>query len=361
MKKRYILPITLILLISLVIGAYGSYAWFTSKAESSSDNITTGSLVVGIGKNSYWWDVNDKSTLPIIININPGDEITTPLIIENQGSLNLSYKVKTNIGQLNNYDSIKNKIMVDVTNADSGILLFSGKLGDISSSLNKDDTAVNGFIKASHNQTLNFKFYWPSSNEDNKYQSKAVKVSFDIYAIQFIKPTVDGDSKITISDGRFAEYGYSKFAQVDDKANGTNSYIYVTDDADNMYVLLKGYPSGYTANLYFGNTSHLFSATASSRSDGTYQCNLLYNGGPLNDGSASAIAAAADDPSNPVNPSNPLGSIRFEFRISKSFLAAQELINENSTDIKVQTTKGTNNRGQMVNITNEFQKYVFKN
>lgn len=365
MKKKSTLIIILVLVVSLITGISGSYAWFTSSALSTNNTITSGTLKVAINKSNFWWDTNDKSTAPITINLNPGDEVITPLIVENQGNLNLSYKVKTIISKVNSDDSIKNKIMVDVTNMDNGILLFSGKLGDISSSLNKDDTAVNGFIKASsdpskyQDQTLNFRFYWPSSNEDNNYQSKAVKLSFNIYAIQFIKPTVDGDSKINISGSRFAEYGYSKFAQVDDKTNGTNSYIYVTDDPDNIYVLLKGYPSGYMAKLYFGDISHVFSAVASSRSDYTYQCNLLYNGTSISNNIA--IVAASDDPDYVINPNNPLGSIRFEFKISKSFLAEQGLVNGNSIYIKVQTTKGSNNNGQWVNVTNDFQKYVFKN
>jgi predicted ribosomally synthesized peptide with SipW-like signal peptide len=96
MNKKALL--SLVMVGTLTLGVVGSYAWFTSKAESKDNNFRTGKLTVGVTSNKN--TVGDSQVIALSSVAQPGDIITAgangqsgPAVIDivNNGDFNLAY------------------------------------------------------------------------------------------------------------------------------------------------------------------------------------------------------------------------------------------------------------------------------
>lgn len=89
---------------TLMVGAVGSYAWFSDKAEVDSGiKLTMGTLDVDVKEISDGWDIVDETSEIInkkstkhFKNVRPGDSFQREFVIANSGTLKQKVSVKLN-------------------------------------------------------------------------------------------------------------------------------------------------------------------------------------------------------------------------------------------------------------------------
>ena len=101
MKKKLL---GMLLAGTLMVGAVGSYAWFSDKAEVDSGiKLTMGTLDVDVKEISDGWDIVDETSEIInkkstkhFKNVRPGDSFQREFVIANSGTLKQKVSVKLN-------------------------------------------------------------------------------------------------------------------------------------------------------------------------------------------------------------------------------------------------------------------------
>ena len=101
MKKKLL---GMLLAGTLMVGAVGSYAWFSDKAEVDSGiKLTMGTLDVDVKEISDGWDIVDETSEIInkkstkhFKNVRPGDSFQREFVIANSGTLKQTVSVKLN-------------------------------------------------------------------------------------------------------------------------------------------------------------------------------------------------------------------------------------------------------------------------
>lgn len=106
MKKKVI---GMLLAGTLMVGAVGSYAWFTDQAKVNGDiKLTMGTLDVKVIDSERGWTVEDetseilnKDNRTAFKNVRPGDTFARDFLIQNVGTLKQNVTVKINPDLLN--------------------------------------------------------------------------------------------------------------------------------------------------------------------------------------------------------------------------------------------------------------------
>lgn len=106
MKKKLL---GMLLAGSLMVGAVGSYAWFTDRASVNGDiRLTMGTLDVKVDADDKEWtvvdpesEILDKTPGKKFVNVRPGDSFKRELVVSNNGTLEQIVKVKINPDLLN--------------------------------------------------------------------------------------------------------------------------------------------------------------------------------------------------------------------------------------------------------------------
>ena len=101
MKKKLL---GMLLAGTLMVGAVGSYAWFSDKAEVDSGiKLTMGTLDVDVKEISDGWNIVDETSEIInkkstkhFKNVRPGDSVQRDFVIANSGTLKQKVSVKLN-------------------------------------------------------------------------------------------------------------------------------------------------------------------------------------------------------------------------------------------------------------------------
>ena len=101
MKKKLL---SMLLAGTLMVGAVGSYAWFSDKAEVDSGiKLTMGTLDVDVKEISDGWEIVDETSEIInkkstkhFKNVRPGDSFQREFVIANSGTLKQKVSVKLN-------------------------------------------------------------------------------------------------------------------------------------------------------------------------------------------------------------------------------------------------------------------------
>lgn len=101
MKKKLL---GMLLAGTLMVGAVGSYAWFSDKAEVDSGiKLTMGTLDVDVKEISDGWNIVDETSEIInkkstkhFKNVRPGDSFQREFVIANSGTLKQKVSVKLN-------------------------------------------------------------------------------------------------------------------------------------------------------------------------------------------------------------------------------------------------------------------------
>lgn len=116
MKKKVI---GMLLAGTLMVGAVGSYAWFTDRATVNGDiKLTMGTLDVKVEYNEREWtvvdpesEILDKAPGRDFVNVRPGDSFKRELIVSNNGTLQQDVTVRINPDLLNH--EIKPGVTID--------------------------------------------------------------------------------------------------------------------------------------------------------------------------------------------------------------------------------------------------------
>lgn len=116
MKKKVL---GMLLAGTLMVGAVGSYAWFTDQAKVNGDvKLTMGTLDVKVIDANRGWTVDDetseilnKDNKKAFKNVRPGDTFSREFLVQNVGTLNQNVTVKLN-PELLDYE-IKDGITID--------------------------------------------------------------------------------------------------------------------------------------------------------------------------------------------------------------------------------------------------------
>lgn len=124
MKKKLV---GILLAGALMVGAVGSYAWFTDRATLNGDiKLTMGTLDVEVDADEGEWSVVDPTSEILnkepgrkFVNVRPGDSFKRELIISNNGTLEQIVKVKINP------DILKHEIKPGVTIDDAFNITFT--------------------------------------------------------------------------------------------------------------------------------------------------------------------------------------------------------------------------------------------
>lgn len=101
MKKKVV---GMLLAGALMVGAVGSYAWFTDRATVNGDiKLTMGTLDVKVEYNEREWtvvdpesEILDKAPGRDFVNVRPGDSFKRELIVSNNGTLEQNVTVQIN-------------------------------------------------------------------------------------------------------------------------------------------------------------------------------------------------------------------------------------------------------------------------
>ena len=116
MKKKVV---GMLLAGALMVGAVGSYAWFTDRETVNGDiKLTMGTLDVKVDYNEREWSVVDPDSEILdkepgrkFVNVRPGDSFKRELLISNNGTLEQNVTVKINPDLLNH--EIKPGVTID--------------------------------------------------------------------------------------------------------------------------------------------------------------------------------------------------------------------------------------------------------
>ncbi|EGS5728299.1 TasA family protein [Clostridium perfringens] len=176
MKKKLL---GMLLAGTLMVGAVGSYAWFTDRDTVNGDiKLTMGTLDVKVDFNEREWSVVDPESEILdkepgrkFVNVRPGDSFKRELLISNNGTLEQNVTIKINEDLLNY--QIKPGVTIDdmfnltFTTGESPYSL--GKTED-SFKLDSVETAVENSIggyTSSRKVTLNLEVDPKTGNELN--------------------------------------------------------------------------------------------------------------------------------------------------------------------------------------------------
>jgi predicted ribosomally synthesized peptide with SipW-like signal peptide len=164
-------------------------ALFTSTATVDSNTFTTGTVVL---------NTNPTATLVTFSNMAPGDQVTAPITVTNNGTLQLRYavtSVATNADNKNLRSQLVLTVKSGVTDCsnngfgNSGTQLYSGVLGSDSPGTNIIGNPAQGeqtgdrTLNASSSETLCFNVTLPLST-GNAYQNATTTATFTFYAEQ---------------------------------------------------------------------------------------------------------------------------------------------------------------------------------
>ncbi|MBI3537563.1 MAG: hypothetical protein HY070_08415 [Chloroflexi bacterium] len=175
-----------LLLVTGIMAAFVSAgsALFTSTATIAANTFTTGTVTIS---------TSPSSALVTFSNMAPGDQVTAPLTVSNDGSLQLRYAM-TSSSTNADAKALRDQLVLTVksgvttcTNAGfgaSGTSLFSGALsagafGDPASGAQTGDRTLN----ASATETLCFNVSLPSSS-GNAFQNATTTATFTFSAEQ---------------------------------------------------------------------------------------------------------------------------------------------------------------------------------
>lgn len=153
MKKKVI---GMLLAGTLMVGAVGSYAWFTDQAKVNGDiKLTMGTLDVKVIDSERGWTVEDetseilnKDNRTAFKNVRPGDTFARDFLVQNVGTLKQNVTVKINP------DLLKLELKDGITFDDVFNLSFSTELsplaleneGEVTFELDSVETAVENEI-----------------------------------------------------------------------------------------------------------------------------------------------------------------------------------------------------------------------
>lgn len=164
-------------------------ALFTSTATVDSNTFTTGTVIL---------NTNPTSTLVTFSNMAPGDQVTAPITVTNNGTLQLRYavtSVATNADNKNLRSQLVLTVKSGVTDCSnngfggSGTQLYSGVLGSDSPGTNIIGNPAQGeqsgdrTLNPNSSETLCFNVTLPLSTNNN-YQNATTTATFTFYAEQ---------------------------------------------------------------------------------------------------------------------------------------------------------------------------------
>ena len=164
-------------------------ALFTSTATVDANTFTTGTIIL---------NTNPTTALVTFSNMAPGDQVTAPITVTNNGTLQLRYavtSVATNTDSKNLRDQLVLTVKSGVTDCSnsgfgsSGTQLYSGVLGSDSPGTKiigdpaQGEQAGDRTLNASSSETLCFNVTLPSST-GNSYQNATTTATFTFSAEQ---------------------------------------------------------------------------------------------------------------------------------------------------------------------------------
>lgn len=164
-------------------------ALFTSTATVDSNTFTTGTVIL---------NTNPTSTLVTFSNMAPGDQVTAPITVTNNGTLQLRYAV-TSIATNADNKNLRSQLVLTVKSGvtdcsnngfgGSGTQLYSGVLGSDSPGTNIIGNPAQGeqsgdrTLNPNSSETLCFNVTLPLSTNNN-YQNATTTATFTFYAEQ---------------------------------------------------------------------------------------------------------------------------------------------------------------------------------
>lgn len=164
-------------------------ALFTSTASVDANTFTTGTLIL---------NTNPTSALVTFSNMAPGDQVTAPITVTNNGTLQLRYAV-TSVATNTDNKNLRSQLVLTVKSGvtdcsnsgfgNSGTQLYSGVLGSDSPGTNIIGNPAQGeqtgdrTLNANSYETLCFNVALPLGTNNN-YQGATTTATFTFYAEQ---------------------------------------------------------------------------------------------------------------------------------------------------------------------------------
>jgi predicted ribosomally synthesized peptide with SipW-like signal peptide len=190
-RRRLLLPVALVLGLAAMTGAAFSLAFFTDRADIANNQFTTGTVDLSAG----------TTTTAITLDaMAPGDAVTNPLTVSNDGTLALRYAVTSAATNTDN-KGLKDQLVLVIKAADvttpsnpcdnfDGTTLYSADLDNAAPNQGRligDNTAGSQTgdrtLAAATSETLCFRISLPS-NTGNAFQGAATTATFTFDAEQ---------------------------------------------------------------------------------------------------------------------------------------------------------------------------------
>jgi spore coat-associated protein N len=166
MNKKLLICVLLIGVMAFGIGM-GTFAYFTSQATSTDNVFETGELKIGLGSNAEGFVSGD--------NWQPGSSVTEDLVVSNDGTLDLKYRISAAMADGANA-ALYNELMVIISKG--GQELYNGLLKDMT-------PILPGTIAVGGSDTLTFTVSLPDSGApQNHLQGLNAGVIFTFDATQ---------------------------------------------------------------------------------------------------------------------------------------------------------------------------------
>lgn len=164
-------------------------ALFTSTATVDANTFTTGTIIL---------ETNPTTALVTFSNMAPGDQVTAPIVVTNNGTLQLRYAV-TSVATNTDNKGLRSQLVLTVKSGvtdcsnsgfgSSGTQLYSGVLGSDSPGTNiignpaQGEQAGDRTLNAGNNETLCFNVSLPLGT-GNAYQNATTTATFSFQGEQ---------------------------------------------------------------------------------------------------------------------------------------------------------------------------------
>lgn len=164
-------------------------ALFTSTATVDANTFTTGTIIL---------ETNPTTALVTFNNMAPGDQVTAPIVVTNNGTLQLRYAV-TSVATNTDNKGLRSQLVLTVKSGvtdcsnsgfgNSGTQLYSGVLGSDSPGTNiignpaQGEQAGDRTLNAGNNETLCFNVSLPLGTS-NAYQNATTTATFSFQGEQ---------------------------------------------------------------------------------------------------------------------------------------------------------------------------------
>ena len=174
------------------LGAFGALSIFTSTATVPDNAFTTGTVDISTS--------SDGIALITYDNMAPGDTTTQPLVVSNDGSLELRYAISSSATDTD-LKGLKDQLVLTINTIDvtlpatpcddfDGTQLYTGDLDDGASGYLVGDPTPGPqggekVLAASANETLCFRVHLPSDTDDD-YQDATTTATFTFEAEQTV-------------------------------------------------------------------------------------------------------------------------------------------------------------------------------